>query len=512
MKNNLFNTVKMTHVQSNLFDLSHDVKLSCNMGQLVPVMLMDCIPGDKVMISTEAMIRLAPMIAPVMHRMDVTIHTFFVPNRILWPNFEKYITNTKLEDTNLLPAFPVIEIQPNGSNYTLLHDYLGIPNPATIPDAGHSESVNALPFFAYNKIYNEYYRDQNLIAENAIATVAEDGLNAVNFDILHRAWEHDYFTSCLPFAQKGDSVDIPLGDVVLKQDWLDHGYPAMVDALNVARTSGNMEAGTVVTGEPVIRTGTIVTAYDPNGTLETQATTINDLRRAFKLQEWLEKNARGGTRYIENILMHFGVKSSDSRLQRPEYITGLKAPIQISEVLNTTGTENAPQGDMSGHGIAYVNENGATYNVEEHGYIISIMSIQPLPAYFQGLDRHWLKTTDPTQFYWPSFAHLGEQEVYNSEIYAYRSEGRETFGYLPRYAEYKFMSNRVAGDFRTSLKHWHMAREFENMPQLNEQFINCVPTKRIFAVEDEEVQPLWCHVYNNLKAVRKMPKFGTPSF
>lgn len=512
MKKNLFNTVKMTHVQSNLFDLSHDVKLSCNMGELIPVMVMDVVPGDKVTISTEAMIRLAPMIAPPMHRVNVTFHTFFVPNRIIWDNWENYITNTKLEGTDLLPAFPVIQVSPDGGNYNRLLDYMGIPNPATIPDAGQAEIISALPFIAYNRIYNEYYRDQNLIDANVIANKAEDGLNAVNFDILKRAWEHDYFTACLPFAQKGEAVDIPLGNVILKDDWLDSGYPAMVDALNIPRTSGNMEAGTVVTGEPVIRTGTIVTAYDPNGTLVTEPTTINDLRRAFKLQEWLEKNARGGTRYIENILMHFGVKSSDSRLQRPEYITGLKAPVQISEVLNTTGTESQPQGDMSGHGIAYVTNNNATYYAEEHGYIITIMNVQPVTAYFQGIDRHFLKTSNPTEFYWPSFAHLGEQEVYNSELYAYRANGRETFGYLPRYAEYKFMNSRVAGDFRTTLKYWHMAREFQNQPVLNDEFITANPTKRIFAVEDEDVQSLWCHVYNNVKAVRKMPKFGTPTF
>jgi hypothetical protein len=498
-----------------MFDLSHDVKLSCNMGDLVPILVMDCVPGDKINISAEAMIRLAPMIAPVMHKMDVTMHFFFVPNRIIWPNWEKYITNTKLEDTNLLPAFPVIQVKGDGENYTLLHDYLGIPNPSTIPDAGEAETVSALPFYAYNKIYSEYYRDQNLIPENAIALTATDGLNTVNFDILKRAWEHDYFTSCLPFAQKGDSVEIPLGDVVLKDDWNIQGLkPFFAQNSAIDWAIGNIQnvGATVPDREINIQGQTAPAAYNPMGTLTTQATTINDLRRAFRLQEWLEKNARGGTRYNESILMHFGIKTSDARLQRPEYITGLKAPIQISEVLNTTGTENAPQGDMSGHGIAYVTGNNSSYFCEEHGYIIGIMNIQPIPAYFQGLDRHWLKTTDPTEFFWPSFAHLGEQEIYNSELYAYRAQGRETFGYLPRYAEYKFMSNRVAGDFRTTLKFWHMAREFETMPQLNEEFVTANPTKRIFAVEDPEAQPLWCHVYNYIKAVRKMPKFGTPSF
>jgi hypothetical protein len=231
------------------------------------------------------------------------------------------------------------------------------------------------------------------------------------------------------------------------------------------------------------------------------------------LQEWLEKNARGGTRYIENILAHFGVRSSDKRLQRPEYITGMKTPAVISEVLNMTGTNEAAQGTMAGHGISIGTGYKGNYYAEEHGYIIGIMSVMPKTAYQQGIPKNYLKT-DPTEFYWPSFAHIGEQEVQQQEVFAYTSNATDTFGYVPRYAEYKFLSNRVAGDFRTSLDFWHCGRIFSNEPTLSQEFIEMDSEdidERIFAggsVEDN----LYVQVLNKIKAIRPMPVFGTPQF
>jgi hypothetical protein len=229
-----------------------------------------------------------------------------------------------------------------------------------------------------------------------------------------------------------------------------------------------------------------------------------------------EKNARGGTRYIENILMHFGVKSSDKRLQRPEYITGVKTPVVISEVLNTTGNENQlPQGNMAGHGVAVTTGKYGSYFCEEHGYIIGIMSVMPKTAYQQGVPKTYLKN-DPLDFFWPSFAHIGEQPVVNAELFAYTTGDQNTFGYVPRYAEYKFMPNRVAGDFRTTLDYWHLGRIFNNLPSLNQTFIECAPedVDRIFAVLDEPegTDNLYCQVLHKIRAVRPMPKFGTPMF
>jgi len=497
-----------------LFDLSHDVKLSLDMGNLVPILALECIPGDKHTISCESLLRFAPLVSPVMHRYDVTMHYFFVPNRILWPNWEKFITNTKDEDTNLLPAFPTLAIMADNTTQEIgsLADYLGIPY-NLLDDNTANHAINALPFAAYQCIYNEYYRDQNLIKEIDYKLV--DGDNSGKSDLWtlrRRAWEHDYFTACLPFAQKGEAVQIPLGDITFDdQNPNPSTYVRAMDGQVIAGGQNNLvsriDGKTGITG--AVPQSVII---DNSANLEVSPTSINDLRRAFRLQEWLEKAARGGSRYIEWIKTMFGVTSSDKRLQRPEYITGTKSPVVISEVLNTTGTNELPQGNMSGHAVSVTSGQYGSYYCEEHGYIIGIMSVLPKPAYMQGLDRHWLKTDDPTQYFFSSFANIGEQEVYNKEILAYTDQQNNTFGYIPRYAEYRYMPNRVCGNFRTDLNFWHQARIFSEVPALNEQFVQCLPDKRIFAVTLDNVNSLYAQVYNKITSVRPLPKYGTPTF
>jgi hypothetical protein len=513
MKPNLFNSIKLQRPKKNVFDLTHDVKLSAEMGNLTPILTLECVPGDKFDLGCESLIRFAPMIAPVMHRMDVSMHYFFVPNRILWPNWEKFITGN---DEVVAPYFPysgdfIGNPTLDAAKTVKFLDYLGVPP----NDGGTTQNISALPAAAYQCIYNEYYRDQNLIT--AVNYKLDDGDNFTSSARLaelttlrKRAWEHDYFTASLPFAQKGAAVDIPLGTI--STPWTQIAGKTNGGTVSQVESADGFNYP-VASGVPSPLTAGL---YVPQQDAEVEPTTINDLRRAFRLQEWLEKNARGGTRYIESILTHFGVKSSDKRLQRPEYITGVKSPVVISEVVNTTGQDGGlAQGNMAGHGISVTSGRSGSYYCEEHGYIIGVMSVMPKTCYQQGIPKTFLKN-DNLDYFWPSFAHIGEQAVTNNEIYAYTSVAEETFGYVPRYAEYKYMPSRVAGEFRESLDYWHLGRKFDTQPALSGEFVSCEPTKRIFAVLEgpgsEATDSLYCHVLNKIKAVRPMPKFGTPMF
>lgn len=515
------------------------------MGDLIPTLALECIPGDRFHFSTSSLTRLAPMLAPMMHRVDVYFHAFFVPNRICWKGWESFIISNTTG--NIPPAFPTVNVgwQGVGKDWleSGLEDYLGIPP----QPHGATTPVSAIPFMAYQKIWNEYYRDQNL--QNAFPFPDEEWEGLVDGDnssylgevevspidgsyevpagklntLQQRAWEHDYYTSSLPFAQKGAPVLIPFTldasfpdvDVdTLPNDAAPDDIVAVWDGLY--ESSGDAFQGNIGMSNKVGGGGlsnvfakTSDLTFDAAGT----STTINDLRTSFAIQTFFEKAARGGTRYTEQILVHFGVKSSDARLQRPEFIGGSKSPIAISEVLNMTGTDTAPQGTMSGHGVAVNGQDHMRYFCEEHGYIMVILSVLPKTAYQQGINKHWLKTSDPYDYFFPNFAHLGEQAVQNKEIYTDASDSLdlETFGYVPRYAEYRYQPSRISGAFRTSLDYWHMGRIFANRPALNADFIKSNPTNRIFAVTSVNTDHLWMQVVHNITAIRPMPVFATPS-
>jgi len=514
---NIFNKVQMRKPKRSKFDLSHDVKMSFNMGELVPTCAIEVLPGDYFEMESANMLRFAPLVSPVMHRVRVRTDYFFVPNRLTlaeWPDFIS--GNVDIE----LPYISNDEWQ-EGS----LADYLGFP-PGSYSNA---ERMSAFPLAAYTLIWDEYYRHQDLQDKRFNPLVP--GANGVNYSSIadnppfKRGWRRDYLTSCLPAPQKGQAVSIPLTfqeDIPVDYEFQPGG------AGDNAGQWRNANDGTVFTpGGPVTNdtgpsplsasahVGGTPVAYDPNGTLnvdiQSEAADINTLRWAFRMQEWLEKNARAGTRYIESILSHFGVRSSDARLQRPEFIGSTKGNMIISEVLSTTQstTEDQALGQMGGHGLSVNGGNKFHYRAEEHGWIIGIISVMPDTAYQQGIPRKFSRKTR-FDYAWPEFAELGEQEVYQREVYAAALDPDAVFGYISRYSEYKHENSRVAGAMRNSLAFWHLSRIFTANPELNSDFIECNPDDRIFSVVDPSVDKIYAHIFNNIYASRPLPRYGIP--
>lgn len=526
----IFDKVAFPKNKRNVFNLSHEHRTTCNFGELIPVFCEEVLPGDTWQINTEIFARAMPMLAPLMHRVNIYTHFFFVPNRLVWDEWKEFITGG--EDGTANPQFPTITMQPQHLNYGSLADHLGVGVKSDVT-SNVITAVNALPFRAYQLIWNEYYRDQNLQDEIEISKASgavSSSNNVPLVTIRKRNWEKDYFTSALPWTQRGPQSLVPIdgeSDVKFNPDFspvlydIDNGTYDLVSGrleglqLSSRKTKLNLMNSGNGGDDPYV-------AIDPDGSLYVDYNdanlTVNNLRRAIALQKWMETNARGGARYIEQIFSHFGVVSSDARLQRPEFLGGGKQPLSISEVLQTSqSTQDSDLGDMAGHGISASRTNQFRRYFEEHGFIIGIMSIMPKSSYGNGT-RRFMHKFDRFDYAWPEFANLGEQEVWNSEIYqgnAMVGANSGTFGYQSRYSEYKHIPNTVHGVLRTdAFSPWTLYRHFDELPHLNSDFVQVDNVEddlgRIFPVKDAE-QQFVVQLYHNAKAVRILPKHVIPS-
>lgn len=535
-KNNIFTQVPGPKVHRNLFDLSHEVKMSGKFGFLYPVLCVECLPGDVFRDSMNVMLRTAPMLAPVMHRFDVTTHFFKVPNRLLTDHWEDFITGG--QDGTAVPVLPYLPVLDAAfNNMTVkgsLWDYLGLPIVA--PTSDSIERISMLPFRACAKVWNDFYRDPNLhdpmelhVDLQGDVSTAPGVFEIMDINNYRRAFEKDYFTSALPWAQRGAQVLMPLSGVAVEGDivYKDGANQEIIfnsDGTDLAiGGSANVVPGTGL-GAFLRNTGEVKNLNVENIdsiTFDNASTTINDFRRALAIQKWLEANARGGARYVEQIQGHFNVTVPDYRLQRSEYLGGGRQPVQISEVLATAEGVSTDIGEMAGHGLSVGKSNQFTYRCQEHGFIVGFLSVTMRTAYSQGISRMWSRD-DKFDYAWPELANLGEQEIKSKELFfsaamADDAANQGAFGYIPRYAEYKFHNDRIAGDFRDTLGFWHEGRRFLSRPSLDAEFTTINENsaleetfRRIFAVQDG-TDYLWMQLYHRLTVKRPLPYFGVPS-
>lgn len=525
-----FTTVELRRPERSTFDLSHEKRVSSRIGKLTPILITETMPNDTFYGSSEVLIKLAPLTAPIFHRLNLYVHYFFVPNRLLWKDWETFITGGRLGEAVTTPPVPPYY----NMNYVLdgsallevgsLADYLGIP-PIHDSDAAlwANRKIDAMPFAAFYRIWYDYYRDRNYVADNENLPLSSGETQFGGMMLTrYRAWQHDYFTSAMTSTQRGAEVLMPLqgsGTVTyLPQSNIfnSDGSTPGDGAVNTNAAAGDAPASAYVTAGFPHRVENI-----DEVNLVSSDVSINDLRRAVRLQEWMERNQLAGSRYNESIMAHFGRKTSDSRLQRAEYLGGGKAVIKIDEVMTTAYSEDEesaviPPAWPSGRGSAYANTNRFSYNCEEHGFVIGILSVMPTSGYQQGMPRMFLQRNTFLDYPWPSFAHLGEQEVYDYEIFASPTSmpvDRTTapeFGFQSRYSDWKNIQSSSHGDFRTSLQFWTLDRKFATQPNLGEEFVTFEDElqDRIFNVSG--VDTLWMYIYNKLNVKRSLPYFGTP--
>lgn len=503
----------------SMFDLSYEKKFTCEMGELIPSMCDEVVPGDIFKIGNQSIIRMLPMVAPVLHRIDVYGHYFFVPYRILWNaktrelleetgDWEDFISGGEDGDNaDVLPRWT-----PTTYDKYSLWDYLGFPIDIDCDGAYPMD----FPRRAYNMIWNEYYRDESL----------QDLSTLDNEDILHVCWSKDFFTSALPWMQRGDAPALPItgtGSAVWTVDapisgsaeWPAYSSSNQATMYHNYSTQVPYDVGTESVLENNTLNGDVPIAGLNNNTIDfSTASTFDvaDLRLTVQIQKWLERNARCGVRHVEFLRAHFGVSPRDERLQRPEYIGGFKTPIIVSEVLQTSESNTTDQGNMAGHGIGIADKYVGKYRVQEFGLIMGMFFIRPRGEYSQGINRQWLRESK-YDFYFPEFANLSEQPIMNAEICAVDGDdvhNPDIFGYQGRYNEMRIKNSLICADMRDTFDYWHCGRQFNPAapPSLNSAFVTCDPRRDIFADQDDP--GFMVSVGNLIKAFRPMPITAEP--